>query len=499
MIVSCDEMKALEKKAFASGVTTDSLMEEAGLQIARAICQFFPVPGLCVAFFGKGHNGGDALVAARHLATLGWRIELRSSFPENTWAKLTVEKQKKFSAADGNGRDLEEIIRCKNVHPFIVLDGLLGIGAHGPLREPVLGAACKINHLRANSNAQVFAIDLPTGLDGDTGEAADDCVVADFTLTIGFAKKGLIADTAPNFVGRLAVLPLSKLLMQKPDVDRYSTVAAGQFLAALLPRRKFDSNKGDYGRVGIVAGSVGAIGAAAMCADAALRCGAGLITLFAPPEIYAILASICTPEIMVREIESYREVLDTKLDVIAIGPGLGKKYADDVLHLIEKSPQPMVVDADALNIISSDTSLLSRCAGKRLLTPHPVEMARLFETKNLERCEIAQKFTEQFPVTLLLKGSRTIIAERGAPFSYNTTGSPGMATGGMGDSLTGVCAALIGQGLSCYDAARLGAWVCGRAAELAIYHGARSEESLAATDLHSTLGEAFKQLRAKCF
>jgi len=157
------------------------------------------------------------------------------------------------------------------------------------------------------------------------------------------------------------------------------------------------------------------------------------------------------------------------------------------------------VDADALNIISSDTSLLSRCAGKRLLTPHPGEMARLFETKNLERCEIAQKFTEQFPVTLLLKGSRTIIAERGAPFSYNTTGSPGMATGGMGDSLTGVCAALIGQGLSCYDAARLGAWVCGRAAELAIYHGARSEESLAATDLHSTLGEAFKQLRAKCF
>jgi len=499
MIVSCDEMKALEEKAFASGVSANSLMQDAGLLIARAICQFFPVPGLCVVYFGKGHNGGDALVAAKLLATLGWRIELRPAFPENTWAELTVEKHKMFEAADRNGRNLEENIRGKNVHPFIVLDGLLGIGAHGPLREPVLGAARKINNLRSSSNAQVFAIDLPTGLDGDTGEAAMDCVVADFTLSIGFAKKGLVADTAPNFVGRLAVLPLTRLIMQKPRVEGHSTIATGQSLSTLLPRRKFDSNKGDYGRIGIVAGSVGAIGAAAMSAEAALRGGAGLITLFAPPEIYAILASVCEPEIMVREVESYRELLDTRLDVIAIGPGLGKKYADDIVYLVEKSPLPMVVDADALNILSADTSLLSRCAGKRLLTPHPGEMGRLAETKNLARFEIAKRFTEQFPVTLLLKGSRTIVAERVKPFSYNTTGSSGMATGGMGDTLTGVCAALIGQGLSCYDAARLGAWVCGRAAELAIYNGAQSEESLAATDLHSTLGEAFKQLRAGCY
>ena len=160
----------------------------------------------------------------------------------------------------------------------------------------------------------------------------------------------------------------------------------------------------------------------------------------------------------------------------------------------------MVVDAEALNLVSKDTSLLTRCAGKRLLTPHPGEMARLFpESKKLTRRETAQKVTEQFPVTLLLKGSRTIIAEKGKPFSYNTTGNPGMATGGMGDVLTGVCAALIGQGLTCYDAARTGAWLCGRAAELAIYNGPRSEESLAATDVLSHLGAAFKQLRAKCF
>ena len=360
----------------------------------------------------------------------------------------------------------------------------------------MLGAARKINNLRASSNAQVFALDLPTGLDGDTGEAAADCVVADFTLAIGFAKKGLVADHAPDFVGRLAVLPLVKLTPRKAGD---SDVATGASLASLLPPRKFDSNKGDYGRIGIVAGAVGTVGAAVMSAEAALRGGAGLITLFAPAEIYPVLATACPPEIMVRKIASYREILDTRLDVIAIGPGLGKEHAGDVLHIVEKSPLPMVVDADALNIIAPDTSLLSRCAGKRLLTPHPGEMARLFETKNLTRREIAENFTSQFPVTLLLKGSRTIIAEHGAPFSYNTTGSPGMATGGMGDTLTGVCAALIGQGLSCYDAARLGAWVCGRAAEIAIFNGPQSEESLVATDLSATLGPAFKQLRANCF
>ncbi len=368
------------------------------------------------------------------------------------------------------------------------------------MREPIRGATREINQLRANCNAQVFAIDLPTGLDGDTGAADPDCVVADFTLTIGFAKKGLVADSAPNYVGRLAVLPLEELTAHHHPATIDSEVATGASLAPLLPRRKFDSNKSDYGRIGIVAGAVGTTGAAVMCAEAALRAGAGLITLFATPDIYHTLAAACSPEIMVRPVESYLEVLDTRLDVIAIGPGLGNRDTGDILQIIEKSPHPMVVDAEALNLVSKDTTLLTRCAGKRLLTPHPGEMARLFpESKNLPRHEAAQKFTEQFPVILLLKGSRTIIAEKGVPFSYNTTGSPGMATGGMGDILTGVCAALIGQGLTCHDAARTGAWLSGRAAELAIYNGTQSEESLAATDLLANLGPAFKQLRAKCF
>lgn len=462
MIVSSEEMKAIEAQAFASGVTAEALMEEAGWKIAEAVRQFFPMSRQCVVWFGKGHNGGDALVAARHLKALGWEVTVHTPFQKEDWSQLTLDKAASLHGTHVRMHYASEFRGPPEFHPCIILDGLLGTGAGGALREPIRGAARKINQLRATSNAQVFAIDLPTGLDGNTGGPDPDCVVADFTLTIGFAKKGLVADHAANYVGRLAVLPLQALTERHSPAAADSTVATAESLAPLLPRRKFDSNKGDYGRIGIVAGSVGTTGAAVMSAEAALRAGGGLITLFVTPDFYHTVAAACSPEIMVSPVASYLEILDTRLDVIAIGPGLGNRDTGDILRIIETSPHPMVVDAEALNLVSKDTSLLAKCAGKRLLTPHPGEMARLFpDSKNLSRRETAEKFTTEFPVTLLLKGSRTIIAERGAPFSYNTTGNPGMATGGMGDTLTGVCAALIGQGLSCYDAARVGAWVCG--------------------------------------
>ena len=155
----------------------------------------------------------------------------------------------------------------------------------------------------------------------------------------------------------------------------------------------------------------------------------------------------------------------------------------------------MVVDADGLNILADKITTLKRCKGERLLTPHPGEMKRLSPGKSETRSKIAAKFCSRFPVTLLLKGSRTIVAKRGRPLSYNTTGNPGMASGGMGDVLTGVCAGLVGQGLSLYDAARVGAWTCGRAAEIAIFSGVASEESLLARDVLDHLGPAFDELK----
>jgi len=450
-----------------------------------------------VVAFGKGHNGGDALVAARLLALRGWQIELRPAFAATEWSPLTARKHRELR---DERPESTAIHRLGKGQALIVLDGLLGIGADGPLREPIRAAAREINRLRAEENAHVFALDLPTGLGGDSGAADADCVIADFTLTIGFAKRGLLADAATHFVGRLAVLPLAELSARADAAGACDLIATARELAAVLPRRNFDLHKGGCGRVGIVAGSPGFTGAAVMTAEACVHAGAGLVTLYVMPEIWSVVAARIAPEVMVKSVASYREALDARHDVLAIGPGLGTSRADEVLELIERAPQPMIVDADALNMLAARPDILARCAGPRLLTPHPGEMARLDPASATRpRCETVADFTARFPATLLLKGARTLVGERGRTLSYNTTGNPGMATGGIGDVLTGVCAALAGQGLALYDAARLGAWLCGRAAELAVFFGTESEESLSATHVIARLGEAFKNLRAGCW
>ncbi len=491
MILTCAEMKALEGRAFADGVTAAALMEEAGAQIASAVSQFFPEPGKCVVFFGKGHNGGDALVAARHLAARGWLLELRPAFAADTWSPLTAAKHQELAGVAA---------RPGKSRPLIVLDGLLGIGAGGALREPICAAAREINRLRVAESARVFALDLPTGLDADTGASDENCVVADFTLTVGFAKRALFADAATRFVGRLAVLPLAELSARANKNGTAENPATAPVLAGLLPLRDFDRHKGECGRVGIIAGSAGFTGAAVMTAEACVHAGAGLVTLYVVPEIYPLIAARTAPEVMVRPVASLLEVLSARHDVLAIGPGLGTARADEVLALIERAHQPMIVDADALNILAPHLEVLDRCLGPRLLTPHPGEMARLepaFLTRS--RRGAVEAFTTRFPATLLLKGARTLVGERGFPLSHNTTGNPGMATGGMGDVLTGVCAALAAQGVKLYDAARLGAWLCGRAAELAVFSGAQSEESLSATHVIGRLGESFQNLRSGCW
>ena len=316
--------------------------------------------------------------------------------------------------------------------------------------------------------------------------------VADFTITVGCAKSGLVADSAIDFVGRLEVVPLAEL---QPDASGGPEVATADSLSSLLPRRSYSSYKNQFGRIGIVAGSRGFTGAAVMCSSGALRAGAGLVELFVPEEIYGIIATAAAPEVMVRPITSYDDLLEEPVDVWAVGPGLGKSRAGEILELVRAAKAPMVLDADGLNILSEKMDTLKKAQGPRLLTPHPGEMKRLFPDQEMSRSGIARRFCEEFKVTLLLKGSRTVVAEAGHPLSYNTTGNPGMATGGMGDVLTGVCAALLGAKLSLHDAARLGAWLCGRAAELAIFNDNASEESLLPRDVLDHLGAAFTDLR----
>ncbi len=476
-------MRAAEEAAFARGVSAEALMEAAGAGIARAIAKFFPRAGKCIVFAGKGHNAGDAFVAARWLAQAGWEIETRLVFPETKLSALTSKKWFELREQGGGRHFLSG--------PVIILDGLLGLGAHPPLREPIRGACREINALRVR--ARVIAIDLPSGLDGDSGVADDDCVIADLTITVGCAKRGLVADSAIDFVGRLALVPLPEL---RPDEVGESELATPETLHDLLPRRNYSAYKNQFGRIGLVAGSRGFTGAAIMCSLGALRAGAGLVELFVPEEIYEIIATAAAPEVMVKPVESYADLLEEPIDVWAIGPGLGQTRAAEILALIREAEQPMVVDADGLNILAKEMLSLKKSRGPRLLTPHPGEMKRLFPNEKMPRAELAAKFCGEYAVTLLLKGSRSIVAEAGCPLSYNTTGNPGMSTGGMGDVLTGVCAGLLGQKLSPNDTARLGAWTCGRAAELSLLNSRESEESLLPSDLIGHLGAAFAELRA---
>ncbi len=524
-ILTSAQMRASEEAAFARGVQVEALMDKAGAGVARAVTKFFPKPGTCIVFAGKGHNAGDALVAAEQLRRLRWKIEVRLAFKQEDCSQLMRKKLENLrrrppeilgatasvsattdlgvtlvelwtEAGDELATAQEEITAdayLGGAPPLIILDGLLGVGAKPPLREPIRAACRSINHLRTSQGVYVFAVDLPTGLDSDSGKTDRDCVIADFTVTIGFAKAGLIADGALNHVGRIEVVPLHEL--RPPEKKTKEIIASPPAFCGLVPRREYSAYKNQFGRIGVVAGSKGFVGAALMTSQGALWAGAGLVEVFVPEEIYQIVAAAAPMEAMVKPIHSYRDLLKQKPDVWALGPGLGTSHADEILELIEKAKQPIVLDADGLNILSEKMSALRRCKGERLLTPHPGEMKRLFPDHKEPRAEIATKFCNRFAVTLLFKGSRTIVAQRDRPLSYNTTGNPGMATGGMGDILTGVCAGLVGQGLSLYDAARVGAWLCGRAAEMAIFNDRQSEQSLLPRGVLDHLGEAFNEIR----
>ena len=495
MILTRERMLQIEQQTMARGVPADLLMESAGAKLARCASQFFPRPGLVVCYAGKGHNAGDAFVAARHLAKAGWRVLVRSPFRKTDFAALTRAKLD-LLGADILTRPLEPSVPLDG--PLLLLDALVGLGAAGNLRDPLAALAEEMNRLRRASGARTLAVDFPSGLDVETGMPGNPCVQADLTAAVGFAKKGLVDDAATNFVGRLAVLDIPEF--GEPDEDAPEVITA-PMLRRHWPPRAFDTNKGMCGRVVLLAGSRGTLGAAHLCAAGAVRAGAGLVSLGATADCYELLAGTAMPEVMVRPFKALTDVFTLQADAIGIGPGLGNGREAHTLRVVREAPCPAVIDADALTIVAhAGLQHIDAAAAPRLLTPHPGEMQRLLAGKKIkDRAQTASDFVREHPVTLLLKGARTVIAEKGRALRFNTTGNPGMATGGMGDVLTGVCTALLGQHTDAYLSASIGAWVCGRAAEIAISHGGASEESLTPSDVLDNLGRAFDSLRAGDF
>ncbi len=490
MLVMCRQMQEAEARAFASGVSAADLMEQAGCGIARVIRQFFPVPGTVRLYLGTGNNAGDALVAGRELRAAGWRLQARCARDPADFKPLPALHWQELGAIEV----VSAAARC-DAGPLVCLDGLLGLGASGPLRPDYSVLAAEMNRLRLEQGASTVAMDLPSGLDGDSGAPAADAVIADVTVTVAAVKCGLVADAAVQHVGRLSLVPLAEL---EPFLqgDAGAELLTPDLLRPWLPRRHHDCHKGQAGRIAVLAGSPGFYGAAELTCLGALRAGAGLVTLLVrEPEAQAVLAARLPAEVMVRRIDDARAAAEG-FNALAVGPGLGFAHADEVAYLLREAPVPVVIDADALTLLAQrGLEPLRNAAGPRLLTPHPGEMRRLAETVG-DRATCARTFADAHPGhTLLLKGARTVIACAGEPLRYNSTGHAGMATGGMGDFLTGVAAALLGQGLPPPRAAGLAAWLCGRAAELAALDSA--PESVLPSDLAGHLGPAWRQLRER--
>ncbi|MFC5051329.1 NAD(P)H-hydrate dehydratase [Rubritalea spongiae] len=486
--VSCQSMRAIEDRAFAVHSTAEALMDEAGYKIAQKILHYYPQLQHATAYLGKGHNAGDAIVVLQHLQQAGWTVNLQTPLRLNDFAPLT---QKKINALGSEYLQNQQPPAPKS----LLIDGLLGIGASGPLRDPITTLAKSINHHRNKLDCTVIALDIPSGVNGDTGEIAKNAVLADHTITIGYPKIGILKSNTVQHVGALSLVTLPELQPQNAELAHHPHLICEHTLTR--KRRDFDTHKGQTGRVAIWAGSMGMLGAAELSATAALRAGAGLVTVFIEPSLYPILASMLPPEIMLRPCTSPLKILEERFDAIAIGPGIGSPSEDisnQLIEVVRQTSVPTVLDADMLNLIANQQAL-PELTHHCILTPHPGEMRRLLpNATRLSREETVKQFLELVPVTLLYKGARTLIAQTNSPLFINSTGSPAMATAGQGDVLTGLIAGLCAQKYDQLEASKIAVWLAGEAAQIALASGSETIETLTAGSILQHLHFAFSQL-----
>ena len=308
-VVSSAQMRDAENAAFARGISAEHLMNQAGSGIAETVQRFFPRPGYCLIFSGKGNNGGDALVAAAHLKRAGWHTDVHLSFPESECNKLLRKKITEFrDTPPAVGAAVSAAALGGAPAPTVILDGLLGLGSKPPLRDPILAACREINRLRLQHNAFVFAVDQPTGLDGDS-ERPIAIVLSPISRSPSRRRSAACLPTMQSTSS--AALKLSRCpIFRSRQLTK--PLAARLHCVVCRPRRQFEAHKNQFGRVGIVAGSRGFSGAATMCAWGALRGGAGLVEVFVPENIYEIVTAAAPFESMVKPVRSYPDLLDEK-------------------------------------------------------------------------------------------------------------------------------------------------------------------------------------------
>lgn len=503
-ILSAAGVRAIEERVIAGGVSAESLMERAGKGAAERIAREFPRAREALFLIGKGNNGGDGLVVARWLARAGWRVSLsllapRAELGPLCGAKL-AELLREFAALPVGvwGSDAPRWPEADGV----VVDAVLGIGARGDLKPALAEAVRALNREREARFFRTVAIDGPTGLHQLEEDSEKEPAVAraDLTLSIGFGKEAFFREEWGDYVGRIHAVPIFDAAAGEEGPADAGRMLEPASLRALLPRRKPRSYKNRFGRVVVIGGSRGTVGAPLIAATGALRSGAGLVNVAVRSEIFAAASGLAPLEAMVLAAgdgAEFEAVLKGA-QAIAIGPGLGTDHdaAELLRRILTETAVPLVVDADGLTLFSRDPSLLEACRDRAVLTPHPGEMKRLAgEFSEAARPATARAFADAHGVAVVLKGTRTVVAAPGRPLYLNTTGNPGLAAGGSGDLLTGIVAGLLGQGLERCDAARLGVWLHGRAADLAL-RARGCEEGLGPLEVAGFLAAALADLRS---
>jgi NAD(P)H-hydrate epimerase len=507
-LVTSEEMREIDRRAIEDyGIPGIVLMENAGRAVAEAAEKLLGDSALSarvVVICGRGNNGGDGFVAARHLSNRAIDVDiyLLAAMDDLTGEAATnclIAREMNLPIIENPEQEqLEAALESAD----LVIDAILGTGVSGEVHGAAGGAIEAINE----SAALVLAVDIPSGISGDTGAVLGDAVVADWTLTFGLPKIGHYCHPGRAHCGRIEVVDISLPAELITDAALTTSVTEAMDAWLMLPWREPDMHKGDAGRLLIVAGSEGMTGAAALAGLGAARSGAGLVTLGVPASLNDILEAKCTevmtvplPETEQRSLgrEAAPQILDfaADCDAVALGPGISQVPATAELArgLIEQLDRPLVVDADGLNACAGTIEVLRGRESPTIITPHPGELSRLsgrtIPQIQADRVSAARQAAADLGCVVVLKGAASVTATSQGEVWVNPTGNAGMATGGVGDVLTGVIGALLAAGASAANAAASGVFYHGLAGDLAAE--ARGERGLVASDLLDRLPAAF--------
>jgi NAD(P)H-hydrate epimerase len=492
LLVTANEMQEMDQKAIHSfGIPGLVLMENAGRGSVRVLLSKIDRKKTqkIAVLAGRGNNGGDGFVMARYLLEKGFKVAVFLLAPKEAVkgdAKVNMQLFEKLCDRSSEAALVEikteaefKTNRSRILHHDLFIDAVLGTGLNADLRGLIRDAVELMN----SSGKPVFSVDIPSGLNADTGKPMGKAVKAFATATFAFAKAGHILYPGNLHTGELSIIDIGIPKFIADEKKIRLSLLEKQEIAALFPPRPFDSHKGSFGHLLVIAGSTGKTGAPALCANAAMRCGTGLVTLGVAESLNPALEPLVLEPMTHPLPENEKGFLSENClkdilallkgkQALAIGPGLGtrKGTAKLVQKLVEQSPVPLVLDADAVNCLAEHPESLKKKSRPAILTPHPGEMARLCRLSTpdvqADRIGLARKFASEWDVILILKGARTVIALPDGKAFINPTGNPGMASGGMGDVLTGMVSGFLAQGFSPEAASLAGVYIHGLCADV---------------------------------